>query len=98
MVGGADPAPAGVGVAGPVEIFLPMAGLVDLAKERERLGKELAKIEGWIRGCRAKLDNEKFMANAPEAVVAQQRGLLAENEAVAATLRDRLGALGGAAD
>ena len=74
VVGGDDPAPAGVGVVGAVEIFLPMTGLVDLDKERERLDKELAKIEGWIRGCRAKLANEKFVANAPAAVVEQQRG------------------------
>jgi valyl-tRNA synthetase len=94
VCGGEDPSPAGVGVAGAVEIFLPMAGLVDLDKERARLEKELARIEGWMKGCRAKLANEKFVANAPEAVVQQQRDLLAENESVAATLRERLAALG----
>ncbi|MFO7609445.1 MAG: valine--tRNA ligase [Candidatus Krumholzibacteriia bacterium] len=92
--GGDDPAPAGVGVAGPVEIFLPMAGLVDLEKERARLARELERIEGWMRGCRAKLANAQFVANAPAAVVQQQRDLLAENEATAATLQDRLDALG----
>jgi len=93
VTGGADPTPAGVGVAGPVEVFLLMTGLVDVAKERERLQKELAKIDGWLRGCRAKLDNQKFLANAPEEVIQRQRDLLAENEEKADTLRLRLEAL-----
>ncbi len=95
VCGGDDPKPAGVGVAGDVEIFLPMAGLVDLEKERERLQKELAKLEGWVKGCTAKLGNEKFTANAPADVVQMQRDLLAENEAKAATLRERLTGLDG---
>ena len=94
--GGDDPSPAGVGVVGNVEIFLPMAGLVDLERERARLAKELSRIEGWLKGCRAKLANEKFTANAPEQVIRQQRDLLAENEATAATLQERLAALNGA--
>jgi valyl-tRNA synthetase len=77
-----------------VEVFLLMEGLLDVARERERLGKELARIEGWIHGCRAKLDNEKFVARAPAEVIAQQRDLLAENEAQAAVLRRRVEALG----
>jgi valyl-tRNA synthetase len=91
--GGDDPAPAGVGVAGSVEVFLPMEGLVDLDRERKRLAKELESVEGWLRGCRAKLANEKFLANAPEAVVQKQRDLLAANEEKAARLRQRLATL-----
>ncbi len=93
--GGADPRPAGTGVAGQVEVFLPMEGLVDIARERERLTKELAKVEGWIAGCRAKLGNEKFVASAPAQVVQQQRDLLADNEATAEKLRERLTGLSG---
>lgn len=93
VCGGEDPAPAGAGLAGTVEIFLPMKGLVDLDKERARLEKELATIAGWIKGCRAKLGNEKFTANAPDHVVQQQRDLLAENEAKADKLRERLDGL-----
>jgi valyl-tRNA synthetase len=94
VTGGDDPAPAVAGVAGAVEVFLLMEGLLDVARERERLGKELAKIEGWIHGCRAKLGNEKFVARAPAEVIAQQRELLVENEAQAAGLRRRVEALG----
>ncbi|HOX25179.1 MAG TPA: valine--tRNA ligase [Candidatus Krumholzibacteria bacterium] len=92
--GGDVPRPAGVGIAGDVEVFLPMAGLVDLDKERERLGKELAKLSGWIAGCRAKLANANFVANAPADVVQKQKDLLAENEAKVATLQERLRGLG----
>ena len=91
---GEDPSPAGVGVAGTVEIFLPMEGLVDPEKERARLTKELAGIEGWMKGCRAKLGNEKFTANAPDHVVQKQRELLAENEAKAGKLKELLDSLG----
>ena len=91
--GGEDPHPAGVGVVGDVEVFLLMAGLVDLDRERERLQKELGRIESWLCGCRAKLDNPRFLAGAPASVVQQQRDLLAENEAAAARLRQRLAGL-----
>ena len=91
--GGEDPSPAGVGVAGTVQIFLPMAGLVDLDKERSRLQKELEKLEGWLKSCEAKLANVKFTANAPAEVVEQQRNLLDENRAKAGTLRERLAAM-----
>jgi valyl-tRNA synthetase len=93
VIGGDDPEPAGVGVAGTVEIFLPMKGLVDLEKEKARLEKDLGKIEGWMKGCRAKLANEKFTANAPDHVIEQQRALLSENEAKADMLRERIVAI-----
>ncbi len=93
VCGGEDPSPAGVGVVGTVEIFLPMKGLVDLEKEKARLEKDVGKIEGWMKGCRAKLANEKFTANAPDHVIQQQRDLLAENEAKAARIRERIQAL-----
>jgi valyl-tRNA synthetase len=94
VCGGPAPEPAGVGVAGTVEVFLLMSGLIDLEKERERLQKELAKVEGWIAGGRAKLANERFTTGAPAAVVQRQRDQLAENEAQAQVLQRRLAALG----
>jgi len=94
VTGGEDPSPAGVAVSGAVEIFLLMAGLVDLDKERDRLAKELARVEGFIKGGRAKLGNESFTARAPQEVVAREQQQLAENEAQAESLRERLSALG----
>ena len=77
-----------------MEIVLPMAGLVDLAHEKARLTKDLGKLEGWMKGCRAKLANEKFTANAPAQVVQQQKDMLAEKEAEAGKLKEMLDALG----
>ncbi len=93
VTGGDDPTPAGVVVVGTVEVFLLMDGLVDLDKERERLAKELAKVEGFINGGRNKLGNEKFTARAPREVIDRETAQLAENEARAEALRVRLSAL-----
>jgi valyl-tRNA synthetase len=91
--GGEDPRPACCGIAGDIEVFLPMAGLIDFDREKERLQKELSRMESWLAGCRAKLANPRFIDGAPAAVVQQQRDLLAENESVADCLRQRLASL-----
>ncbi len=52
---------------------LPLAGAVDQSAETERLEKEIGKLDGEIRRLEGKLGNEKFVANAPEAVVAEER-------------------------
>ena len=55
------------------ELYLPLEGLIDLDAERERLGKEIAKVEAELVTVRKKLANENFVANAPGAVVAEHR-------------------------
>ena len=57
------------GVTGDVEVLMPLEGAVDLDKERERLQKALAKVEGELAGLDARLANDGFVNNAPEAVV-----------------------------
>ena len=52
---------------------LPLKGLIDVAAEQARLEKELAKAEGDIKRADAKLSNEKFVANAAEEVVEEER-------------------------
>ena len=50
-----------------------MGQLVDVAKELDRIGKELEKARKNLAGLEAKLSNEKFVSRAPEAVVNAER-------------------------
>ena len=52
---------------------LPLKGVIDLAAERARLDKEIAKADADIKRADAKLANEKFVANAKEEVVEEER-------------------------
>jgi len=63
---------------------------IDPAIERERLSKEIARLEGEIARAQAKLDNAGFVARAPAAVVEQERRRVAEFQAAIARVRDQL--------
>jgi valyl-tRNA synthetase len=52
---------------------IPLKGVIDLGAEKVRLEKELAKADADIARVDAKLGNEKFVANAPEEVIDEQR-------------------------
>jgi valyl-tRNA synthetase len=52
---------------------LPLKGLIDFSAEKARLDKELAKADAEIKRIDAKLANEKFVANAPEEIVEEER-------------------------
>jgi valyl-tRNA synthetase len=80
-------------VVGDVVVYLPLAGLVDLAVERQRLEKELAEAEREASGARRMLDNPGFLANARAEVVQRQRERLAEAEERQDRLRQRLAAV-----
>ncbi|MBM3802528.1 MAG: valine--tRNA ligase [Acidimicrobiia bacterium] len=75
-IGGNDNASRSV-VAG-IEIELPLAGLIDVAAERVRLGKEIAKIERELRPIQGKLNSADFLKNAPEKVVQLNQARVAE--------------------
>ncbi len=81
-------------VTGDAKIFMPMAELVDLDKERERIKKELQKAQKEYDGQIAKLSNEKFLANAPEKVVIQERERADKAMALIANLSESLKNLG----
>ena len=76
------------------DLFMPLAGLIDLAAERARLGKEIAKAESDLDAARRKLANPQFVDHAPAAVVAEHRQREADGEAKLAKLREMLAALG----
>ncbi len=77
-----------------VEIVMPLAGLIDVAAEKTRIGKEIAKAEKEIAYYDRKLADEKFMARAPADVVLEQRTRKAEEEARKARLVEALAQLG----
>ncbi len=68
--------------AGGITTFLPLAGMVDLAAERNRIEKELANVEGQISRTAGLLSNENFVDRAPEQVVQRERDKLKELEAL----------------
>ena len=60
-------------IVGEMEILIPMAGLIDKEAELARIDKALEKLNKDIQRVEGKLANEKFVANAPEAVIAKER-------------------------
>ena len=95
----ADMAAANPGGVAPVVVVddfrLMLVIEIDAAAERERLGKEVARLEGEIGKAQAKLSNESFVARAPAAVVEQERQRLAGFEATLLKVREQLGRLPG---
>ncbi|WP_366654385.1 valine--tRNA ligase [Fodinicurvata sp. EGI_FJ10296] len=73
-------------IVGEATIVLPLADVIDLDQERARLSKEISRAEAEMGKLSGKLQNEQFLAKAPEAVVEEQRERLAD----ATALRDRL--------
>ncbi|WP_436641421.1 valine--tRNA ligase [Microbaculum sp. FT89] len=95
----ADTAPAGSvqTVVGEATVALPIADVVDLGAERERLQREVKKLSDEIGKIDAKLANANFVSRAPEQVVEEQRERRAEAEDARAKLTQALERLAGAA-
>ncbi|WHA08628.1 valine--tRNA ligase [Enterococcus montenegrensis] len=55
------------------KIYLPLTGLINIDEELQRLEKELSKWNNEVKRVQGKLANERFVSNAPEAVVAEER-------------------------
>ena len=79
MLENKDDAPAcATSYVGNLEIMIPMAGLIDVEAELARINKQLEKAEKGLAQVQNKLANEKFVNNAPEAVLAKENAKLAE--------------------
>ncbi len=72
------------------EFFIPMEGKIDLEKEKEEITKELNRLKGFLKGIMGKLGNERFVNNAPEQVIANERNKKADTEAKIKVLEEKL--------
>ena len=76
-----------------MRLLVPMAGLIDVAAEKSRLGKQRDKADTDLSKALAKLANESFVNNAPEAVVTQERDRVAEFKQQIAQLDEQIAKL-----
>lgn len=75
------------------EYFIPITGNIDIEAEIAKLTEELNYIKGFLRSVQGKLSNEKFVAGAPEQVIANERKKEADALAKIATLEQSLASL-----
>ena len=75
------------------KLYIPLGQLVDVAKELERIGKELEKARKNLAGLMGKLSNENFVARAPETVVKAEREKAQKAQALIAQLEESEAAL-----
>jgi valyl-tRNA synthetase len=87
---GAVPKGAAQGVVDEATLVLPLADVIDLAAERARLGREIAKLEDEVRRLDAKLANPGFVSRAAEDVVEETRSKRAAASATATRLTQAL--------
>ena len=83
---------APVAVVGEARVCLHME--IDVAAEKQRLGKESARLEGEITKANGKLSNEAFVAKAPATVIEQERKRVADFVATLAKVKEQLARLG----
>jgi valyl-tRNA synthetase len=74
------PRGAAVAVAAGIELYVPLAGLIDVAAERSRLAREIERTAKDLDGVSRKLENDDFIARAPADIVAKERAKAAELE------------------
>ena len=80
-------------MVGTDEFAVPIGDLIDYAAEIEKQEAQLKHLEGFLNGIKKKLSNEKFVANAPENVVALERKKQSDSEEKIAALKESIAAL-----
>ncbi|MFN1834067.1 valine--tRNA ligase [Balneola sp. MJW-20] len=72
------------------EIYVPLEGLIDLSKEKERIEGEIQRLQGFLKGIEKKLSNEAFVNNAPAAVVEKEQKKKSDTEENLRKLNEQL--------
>lgn len=80
---------------GTSEFAVPLGSMIDIENEIAKQEAQLKHLEGFLAGVMKKLSNEKFIANAPEAVVAMERKKQHDSEEKIAALKESISALRG---
>ncbi len=80
---------------GATELFVPLAGLIDLDKEREKLRREAERVGQLLASTSAKLTNENFISRAPAEVIEKERSKVENYREALERLRKNLAQLGG---
>ena len=75
------------------EFAVPLGNMIDVDAEIEKMEAQLKHLKGFLQGVMKKLSNERFVANAPEAVVAMERKKQSDSEEKIAALRESIAAL-----
>ena len=78
---------------GTLMVYVPMTGVVDIAKLKDQVTKRIAALEKSISGKQGRLTNADYIARAPAAQVEETRALIAKEQTELANLRDTLAGL-----
>ena len=82
-------------MVGTDEFAVPVGDMIDVEAEIQKMEAQLQHLEGFLAGVKKKLSNERFVANAPEAVVALERKKQSDSEEKIAALKESIAALKG---
>jgi valyl-tRNA synthetase len=75
------------------EYFIPLGDNIDVAAEIEKLQKKLNYTQGFLKSVAGKLSNERFVNNAPEQVIANEKNKMADAKAKIKILSDKISSL-----
>ncbi len=93
LKGSSRPGQSALAVIGDIEILVPRAGVIDLAKERERINGKIGELENYLRTVNGKLNNPSFVDRAPKDVVAKEQEKKAMIESELEGLKKNLASL-----
>ena len=82
-------------MVGTDEYAVPLGNMIDVEAEIQKMEAQLQHLEGFLAGIKKKLSNERFVQNAPEAVVALERKKQSDSEEKIASLKESIAALRG---